>query len=380
MTESATANKTPKILVVDDEELNRKLISAMLKPQGYEVLQAVDGEDCLEKVRRTPPDLILLDIIMPKLNGFEVVKCLKSVEKFSLIPIVMVTALGDVNDRVQALEVGADDFLTKPVDRMELSARVRSLLKVKAYNDHMVNYRQELEFEVQKRTEEIQETNKKLAKAHEKLRGASLETIFRLSRAAEFKDEDTGAHIISMSRISARLAERLELSPATVESILYASPMHDIGKIGIPDRILLKNGPLNEEEWSIMRLHTVYGGKILENSDIGFLRLGEVIALTHHEKFDGSGYPNGLKGKEIPLAGRIVSVADVFDALMSRRPYKKAFTVEQAVTIIQEGRGRHFDPDVVDVFMADLDKILRIFNSSQAEHNSEIRETLEREN
>ncbi|MDR0549834.1 MAG: response regulator [Deltaproteobacteria bacterium] len=377
MTDSRTTEKTPKVLVVDDEELNRKLITAMLKPQGYEVVQAIDGEDCLDKVRVNPPDLILLDIIMPKLNGFEVVTRLKSEEQFSLIPIVMVTALGDVNDRVQALEVGADDFLTKPVDRMELRARVRSLLKVKAYNDHMVNYRQELESEVQKRTEEIQEANIKLAKAHEKLRGASLETIFRLSRAAEFKDEDTGAHIISMSRISARLAQRLGLSASTVESILYASPMHDIGKIGIPDRILLKNGPLNEEEWPIMRLHTVYGGKILENSDIGFLRLGEVIARTHHEKFDGSGYPNGLKGKEIPLAGRIVAVADVFDALMSRRPYKRAFTVDQTVTIIQEGRGRHFDPNVVDAFMGDLDKMLRIWNSSQAEHNNELKETLE---
>jgi putative two-component system response regulator len=380
MTDPETAVKTPKVLVVDDEELNRKLITAMLKPQGYEVIQAVDGEDCLEKVRSNPPDLLLLDIMMPKLNGFEVVTRLKSEEKFSLIPIVMVTALGDVNDRVKALEVGADDFLTKPVDRMELRARVRSLLKVKAYNDHMVNYRQELEFEVRRRTLEIQETNKKLAKAHEKLRGASLETIFRLSRAAEFKDEDTGAHIISMSRISARLAHKMGLSPATVESILYASPMHDIGKIGIPDRILLKNGPLNEEEWPIMRLHTIYGGKILENSDIGFLRLGEVISLTHHEKFDGSGYPNGLKGKEIPLAGRIVAVADVFDALMSRRPYKRAFSVEQAVAIITEGRGRHFDPDVVDAFMDDLEKILRIWTSSQAEHANEIQETLEGRN
>ncbi|MDR1084870.1 MAG: two-component system response regulator [Deltaproteobacteria bacterium] len=376
MTDEVTTAKTPIVMVVDDEVLNLKLITAMLKPQGYTVIQANDGEECLEKVRQVVPDLILLDIMMPKLNGFEVVKELKAEEKYSLIPIVMVTALQDVNDRVKALEVGADDFLTKPVDRMELRARVRSLLKVKAYNDHMVNYRQELESEVRRRTVEIQETNLKLAKAHEKLRGASLETIFRLSRAAEFKDEDTGAHIISMSRISARIAERMNLSPATVESILYASPMHDIGKIGIPDRILLKNGPLNEEEWTIMRLHTVYGGKILENSDIGFLRLGEVIAKTHHEKFDGSGYPNGLKGRDIPLAGRIVAVADVFDALMSRRPYKKAFTMEQALTIILEGRGRHFDPEVVDIFLTDIDEVLRIWNSSQAEHSSELSDTL----
>jgi putative two-component system response regulator len=363
-------------MVVDDEILNLKLIAAMLKPQGYEVILANDGEECLQKVREYPPDLILLDIMMPNLNGFDVVTKLKAEEQFALIPIVMVTALQDVQDRVKALEVGAEDFLTKPVDRMELRARVRSLLKVKAYNDHMVNYRQELESEVRRRTVEIQETNKKLAIAHEKLRGASLETIFRLSRAAEFKDEDTGAHIISMSRISARLAHKCGLSPTTVESILYASPMHDIGKIGIPDRILLKNGPLNDEEWSVMRMHTIFGGKILENSDIGFLRLGEVIALTHHEKFDGSGYPKGLKGRQIPLAGRIVAVADVFDALMSRRPYKPAFTPEQATGIIYEGRGKHFDPEVVDIFMDDIPEILRIWRSSQEDHSKEVAEAL----
>lgn len=366
----------PKVMVVDDEVLNRKLIAAILKPQGYEVILCKDGEECLAKANENPPDLILLDIMMPGMNGFEVVTALKRQEKFALVPVVMVTALQDVNDRVTALEVGADDFLSKPVDRLELQARCRSLLKVKAYNDHMVNYRQELEREVQRRTLEIQETNKMLAKAHEKLRGASLETIFRLSRAAEFKDEDTGAHIISMSRISARLAEKMGLNSQTVEAILYASPMHDIGKIGIPDRILLKNGPLTDEEWNVMRLHTVYGGKILENSDIGFLRLGEVIATTHHEKFDGSGYPRGLAGNKIPLAGRIVAVADVFDALMSRRPYKPAFTSDQAISIIKEGRGRHFDPDVVDAFIGDIVEIQRIFNASQQEHQSEVAEAL----
>jgi putative two-component system response regulator len=371
-----TGAKIPRVMVVDDEILNLKLIGAMLKPQGYEVILANDGEECLQKVAENPPDIILLDIMMPKLNGFDVVTKLKADERFALIPIVMVTALQDVNDRVKALEVGAEDFLTKPVDRMELRARVRSLLKVKAYNDHMVNYRQELESEVRRRTLEIQETNKKLEKAHEKLRGASLETIFRLSRAAEFKDEDTGAHIISMSRISARIAKQYGLSQTTVEAILYASPMHDIGKIGIPDRILLKNGPLNDEEWTVMRMHTVYGGKILENSDIGFLRLGEVIAITHHEKFNGSGYPKGLKGKQIPLAGRIVAVADVFDALMSRRPYKPAFTSEQAINIITEGRGRHFDPEVVDVFLKDIPEILRIWRSSQEEQSKEVAEAL----
>ncbi|MDR1297300.1 MAG: response regulator [Deltaproteobacteria bacterium] len=363
--------KKPKVMVVDDELLNVKLITAMLKPQGYEVIQATSGEECLSKALGDPPDLILLDIIMPGMNGFEVCAKLKEEDSLTLVPVVMVTALQDVNDRVKALDEGADDFLTKPVDRMELRARVRSLLKVKAYNDHMVNYRQELELEVAHRTME-------LAKANQKLLGASLETIFRLSRAAEFKDEDTGAHIVSMSNISARIALKMGLPSQTVEAILYASPMHDIGKIGIPDRILLKNGPLNEEEWGVMRLHTVYGGKILEGSDIGFLRLGEVIAVTHHEKVDGTGYPEGLKGKAIPLAGRIVAVADVFDALMSRRPYKPAFTIDQAVRIITEGRGGHFDCDVVDTFLGDLEEIKKIWNSSQDKHQTQMDDTLQR--
>jgi putative two-component system response regulator len=349
-------------MVVDDEILNRKLIEAMLKPQGYEVTTAVDGEDCLVRVEEVMPDLILMDIMMPNLNGFEVVTRLKTNEKLALIPIVMVTALQDVGDRVKALEVGADDFLTKPVDRMELRARVRSLLKVKAYNDHMVNYRQELETEVAKQTLVI-------AEAHAKLRDASLETIFRLARAAEYKDEDTGNHIISMSRISAYLAERLGLNSVVVERILYASPMHDIGKIGIPDRILTKNGPLNDEEWAIMRMHTIFGGQILEGSDIGFLRLGEVIALTHHEKWDGSGYPRGLVGAKIPMAGRIVAVADVFDALMSKRPYKPPLTMEQTVDIIRAGRGTHFDPEVVDIFMASLAEVNKFWQTAQAEQH-----------
>ena len=347
-----------KILVVDDEILNRKLIQAMLKPQGYEVILAEDGADCLAKVDQVQPDLILMDIMMPNMNGFEVVAKLKSKLQTALIPVVMVTALQDINDRVKALEVGADDFLTKPVDRMELRARVRSLLKVKAYNDHMANYRRELEREVAARTEELR-------LAHSKLRDASLETIFRLARAAEYKDEDTGTHIISMSRISAYLAERLGQNSTVVERILYASPMHDIGKIGIPDRILSKNGPLNDEEWAIMRMHPIYGGQILEGSDIGFLSLGEVISLTHHEKWDGSGYPHGLAGTQIPLAGRIVAVADVFDALRSKRPYKPPLTIEQTVDIIRAGRGTHFDPRVVDALLDNFDDVLKLWDNAQ---------------
>ena len=265
----------------------------------------------------------------------------------------MVTALKEVADRVKALEAGADDFLTKPVDKTELRARVRSLLKVKAYNDHMLTYQKELEDEVSRRTLQLRN-------AFENVKKGSLETIFRLSKAAEYKDEDTGAHIKRMSHYSAAIARKMGLNDRTAEAILYAAPMHDIGKIGILDKILLKPGKLDSIEWEIMRQHAVIGGKILEGSDSGFIRLAEVIALTHHEKWDGSGYPRNLRGKRIPLAGRIVAIADVFDALTSRRPYKEPFALEKAYAIMKEGCGTHFDPNVVDAFFAVEKEILSI--------------------
>lgn len=355
--------KRSRILVVDDEDRNLRLMEALLIPLGYEVIMANDGEEALEKVREIPPDVILLDIMMPKMDGFEVTRRLKEEEDTSIIPIVMVTALKEVEDRVNALEVGADDFLSKPVDKTELKARVQSLLKVKAYNDHMRNYQKELEAEVAKRTEQPR-------RAFEKIKGASLDTIHRLSRAAEYKDEDTGAHILRMSHYSAAVARKMGLNDVTVESILYAAPMHDIGKISTPDRILLKPGKLDQDEWEIMKQHTTVGGRILEGSDTEFIRLAEVVALTHHEKWDGSGYPKGLKGAKIPLVGRIVAIGDVFDALTSKRPYKEPFSLEKSYGIIREGRGNHFDPDVVDAFFAVEDEILAIKDKCKDEHES----------
>ncbi|MCD6142374.1 HD domain-containing protein, partial [Candidatus Bipolaricaulota bacterium] len=278
---------------------------------------------------------------------------------------VMVTALHDVEDRVKALEAGADDFLTKPVDKTVLRARVQSLLKVKAYNDHMRNYQQELEAEVAKRTEELQQ-------AFEKVKESSLETIYRLARAAEYKDEDTGTHIMRMSHYAATVARELGLPEDEAESILYAAPMHDVGKIGIPDRILLKPGKLDPDEWKVMKQHTLIGGKILSGSEAGFIKLAEVIALTHHEKWDGSGYPNGLTGEDIPIAGRITAIADVFDALTSKRPYKEPFPLEKSFSIIREGRGTHFDPAVVDAFFAVTDEILAIKERFKGEGDSPL--------
>ena len=225
------------------------------------------------------------------------------------------------------------------------------------------DYKQHLEQDVAKRTEELQ-------RAMEKIKLASLDTIYRLSRAAEFRDEDTGTHIQRMSHYSATIARRMGLDDETVEAILYAAPMHDIGKIGIPDRILLKPERLDPDEWEIMKQHTIIGARILEGSDAEFIKLAEVIALTHHERWDGSGYPGGFRGSKIPLAGRLTGIADVFDALTSKRSYKEAFSLEKSFSIIKEGRGSHFDPEVVDVFFAVKNEILSIREKYKEEHAS----------
>jgi putative two-component system response regulator len=346
--------KKAKVLVVDDEERNLHLMrDILLTQEDYDVILAKDGQEALDKVYAESPDVILLDVNMPRKDGFEVAKELKSNEATKAIPIVMVTGLSAVEHRIMALEVGADDFLAKPVDMMEVVARVRSLVKVKAYHDHMRDYQRTLEAEVAKRTQQLQ-------RAFERIKAASLDTIYRLARAAEYKDEDTGSHLQRMSHYSAALARRLGLNDRTVEAILYAAPMHDVGKIGIPDRILLKPGRLDSEEWRIMKQHTTIGARILEGFSSGFIKLAEVIALTHHEKWDGSGYPLGLADRKIPLVGRIVALADVFDALNSKRPYKEALPVEQSLQLIRDGRGAHFDPDVVDAFFDVQEEILAI--------------------
>jgi putative two-component system response regulator len=266
----------------------------------------------------------------------------------------MVTALNGVEDRVKALEAGADDFLNKPVDKTELRARVQSLVKVKAYNDHMQNYQKELEAEVAKRTIQLRQALKKLKEA-------SLESIFHLCRAAEYKDENTGDHIKRMSHYASAVARKMGLNKQTVEDLLYTAPMHDAGKIGIPDHILLKPSKLNNKEWETMKQHTIVGAQILAGSGAKFIKLAETIALTHHERWDGSGYPKGLKGSKIPLIGRIAAIADVFDALTSKRPYRmKPFSLKEAFNYIKEGRGRHFDPKVVDAFFATKNEIVLI--------------------
>lgn len=349
---SSTSVK-PKILVVDDEPYNQKLMEAILVPMGYEVWLAQDGEEALQKVRDYSPDVILLDVMMPRLNGFEVARALKSDPVTKIIPVVMVTALNEVEDRVKAMDAGADDFIAKPVDKTEVRARVSSLLKVKAYNDYMRDQQQELEAQVARRTEQLRD-------AYEKIKKASLDTIYMLSLAAEYRDGATGAHIRRMSHFAVVVARKLKLDDDIVENIYYAAPMHDVGKIGIPDRILMKPSQLDAEEWEIMKQHSAIGAKILETSDAEFIRLAHTIALTHHEKWDGTGYPKGMKGPEIPIVGRLIAVVDVFDALISNRPYKPPLPIDSAFSIIREGSGSHFDPEVVAAFFAAEKEIISI--------------------
>lgn len=348
----------PKILVVDDDLLGQKRLCQLFSRKGYDTMSASDGKTALEKISAVTPDLILLDIKMPEIDGFEVTDRIKGNSKTCDIPIILITGHDTVDHHVRALDTGADDYIPKTASHAAIFARVRSHLRTKQLKDQMKTYQQRLETEAMRRTNQLN-------RALKQLRDASLDTIFKLTAASEYRDNETGAHIKRMSHYSALIAQKMGLKHNTVETILFAAPMHDIGKIGIPDKILLKRGKLNTEEWEIMKQHTTIGADILKGSNIGFVRMGEIIARTHHEKWDGSGYPYGLKGRRVPLAGRIVALADVFDAMTSERPYKEVFPIEKADRIICEERGRHFDPDVVDAFFSVHDAILRIKDTFQ---------------
>jgi putative two-component system response regulator len=336
-----------RILIVDDEPANLKLLDKMLATQGYEQRILIqDPRDVLARYREARPDLILLDINMPHLDGYQVMEQLKSLDDPLAPPIVILTAQHGRDYLLKALAAGARDFIGKPFDRAELLMRVRNLLD--AQLGHRLQYEQKdvLEQMVRLRTEELNRTR--------------LQVVQRLGRAAEYRDNETGNHIIRVSQISALLAKKLGWSDEASELMLHASPMHDIGKIGIPDHILLKPGRFEPAEREIINTHTTIGGKLLDGDDSPLLKLAREIALSHHEKWDGSGYPNGLAGEAIPQSGRIVAVADVFDALTSARPYKKAWTVEDATKFVRDNAGSHFDTAVVDCFIELLPDILVI--------------------
>lgn len=336
-----------RILIVDDEPTNLKLLDRMLRGEGYHGLVLLDDpREVMAAYRGARPDLILLDINMPHMDGYAVMDQLRSLEDPLLPPIIILTAQHGKDYLLKALAKGARDFITKPFDRNELVMRVRNLLEAHLAHRLMHDRKKVLEDMVNARTAELRRTQ--------------LEVVRRLGMAAEYRDEETGNHILRMSNTCALLARAAGWDEAGCELILHASPMHDIGKIGIPDAILLKPGRFEPHEWEIMKTHASIGARLLEGDDSNLMRMAREIALTHHEKWDGSGYPNGLAGKAIPQAGRIAALADVFDALTSERPYKKAWSVDDAVDLIRENRGKHFDPALVDIFLEQLPDILEI--------------------
>ncbi|MBU2487929.1 MAG: response regulator [Proteobacteria bacterium] len=340
------------VMVVDDVQENRNLLERALQGR-YRVRKVPDGETALLAMEEDPPDLVLLDVRMPGMDGFELVQIMKVSPLLSEIPVIFITGLDDIGNKSRGFALGGVDYITKPFQILEVQARVKTHISLILAARKLKHHAELLEQTVEQRTQQ-------LSLALEKLKGASLDSIYRLARAAEYRDDDTAAHVERMSRYSRLIALALGLNHNTAEAILYAAPMHDVGKIGIPDRILLKPGKLDSEEWTIMKSHSEIGKKILEGADGGFLKLAEVIAWTHHEKWDGSGYPRGLAGTKIPLVGRITAVTDVFDALICRRPYKEPFPVEKALRIIREGSGGHFDPRVVDAFFSVEDQILGV--------------------
>ena len=360
-----------KILVVDDEERNIRLLSHLCQNLGYSILTAGSGSEAIEKTAAEMPDLILMDVMMPGMDGFEATERIKKDDKSRQIPIIIVTALDQKKDKLKGISIGANDFLSKPIDTEELSLRIRNNLEIKDYHDFLKNHNAKLEIEVSKRTEELKKAYEEVDNAYRKVQSSYIETIQRLNMAAEYKDEETGAHISRISLYTKELAGALGMDFDFIETIYYASPMHDIGKVGIPDSIMMKTGALSAEEWEIMKSHTTIGAKILSESESPFLTMAKDIALSHHEKWDGTGYPYGLKGEAIPLPGRIVNIVDQYDALRSKRPYKATLPHNEVMQILTEGDGRtsseDFDPQVLEAFKRSASKVDEIFSMTKDE-------------
>lgn len=343
--------KQYRVLIVDDEPVIRRILRQRFLAEGYHCEEASNAEEALDRLANDSAELIVLDIKMPGKSGVELLPEIKHM--YPDTAVIMATAITDTTTAINCMREGAYDYVVKPFNLDEVAISAQRALEKRRLELENRAYQQHLEKMVAERTAELKQ-------AIGEIKLASLDTIHRLVRAAEYKDEDTGTHIQRMSQYSAAIARKVGFRGNEMENILYAAPMHDMGKIGIPDYILLKPGKLDLGEWEIMKKHTVIGAEILRGSDAEFIQQAEAIALTHHEKWDGSGYPRGLRGLEIPLAGRIVAIADVFDALTSKRPYKEPFSIEKSFEIIKQGRGSHFDLDVVDAFFAIQDEILSI--------------------
>ena len=316
----------PTLLLVDDEPVNLQVLKQILQ-QDYRLLFARDGEKALSLAEIEQPQLILLDIMMPGITGLETCVRLKANTNTEHIPVIFITALADTRDEAEGFKMGCVDYITKPVSAPIVLARVKTQLSLVS-----IDY----------------------------LRETRLQVIHRLGRAAEYKDNETGLHVIRMSHYTKEIALATGMSATEADELLNAAPMHDIGKIGIPDMILQKPGKLTPDEWEVMKTHASIGAEIIGDDESNLLKVARIIALNHHEKWDGSGYPNGLSGDAIPIEARIVAIADVFDALTSVRPYKKSWSIEEATTYIESESGKHFDPELVNAFITALPKILAI--------------------
>ena len=336
------------VMVVDDQSTGRAILEQVVRSLDERV--AVEGfgrpVDAVVWATRHIADLVVIDYMMPEMNGIELAKRLRALPGYEHVPIMMVTAHDDRKVRYDALDAGVTDFLIKPVDARECMARCRNLLTLRRQQLALEDKRRLLEGMVEEATREVRDREK--------------ETLMRLARAGEFRDEETGYHLVRMARYSRLIADTIGLEREEAETIELAAPLHDIGKIGIPDQILLKKDKLDGVEWDTMRSHPLIGHEILKGSASKYVRMGSLIALGHHEKYDGSGYPNGLVSDHIALCARVVAVADVYDALTSARPYKKAWSSEEAFEFLRQQRGKHFDPHLVDAFIGVQGEVERI--------------------
>jgi putative two-component system response regulator len=362
---AAAAANPAKVMIVDDEPVNIKVVRKYLQIAGYSSFVTVtDATTAFDVARREQPDVILLDVMMPDVSGLEILAALRNDEAMRHLPVLILTASADAGTKLQALNLGATDFLAKPVEPNDLLPRIRNALVVKAHHDHLTDYSERLEQEVRRRTAELEESR--------------LHIIECLARAAEYRDDTTGSHVIRVGRFAGVIAAELGLPDAFVQMIRLAAQLHDVGKIGIADAILLKPGKLTADEYRQMQVHTDYGQEIiapaLEDAPPAdgapvdaliaarspILVMAANIAATHHEWWNGKGYPKGLKGTAIPIEGRITSVADVFDALATKRPYKEAMTADQCIAIIKGAAGTQFDPDVVAAFLRGVGKLISV--------------------
>jgi putative two-component system response regulator len=335
--ERSTGSK-PVVLIVDDSPESIDILRGALGDL-FQVKAAIRGRVALEIVTHDLPDLVLLDVMMPDLDGYEVCRQLKANPATASIPVIFVTTLSHVGSEARGIELGAIDYITKPYVASLVRARVKT---------HVALHRHQrsLEEQVRERTRELHETR--------------LEIIRRLGRAAEYRDNETGMHVMRMSHISGLLARRVGMTSAQAELLLQAAPMHDVGKIGIPDSILLKPGKLTEPEWAVMKQHTTIGAQIIGDHPSELMQMARTVALRHHERWDGSGYPDGLAGETIPLAARVVAIADAFDALLSQRPYKRPWSLEQTLGLFRDQRGAQFDPAGVDALFASVDECVAV--------------------